>query len=80
MLSYRHGFDAGNPADVFKHTGLDTLISAMQKKPTGITFIASHSDPALAALDSEWALKTLDFEPAISRRRGQGPEYQALVE
>jgi len=67
MLSYRHGFHAGNPADVFKHSVLLTLIRSMQEKPAGITFLDAHAGPARYDLDSEWALKTREFEPGIAR-------------
>jgi 23S rRNA (adenine2030-N6)-methyltransferase len=67
MLSYRHGFHAGNPADVFKHAVLLTLIRAMQEKPAGITFVDTHAGPSRYDLGSEWALKTREFEPGIAR-------------
>jgi 23S rRNA (adenine2030-N6)-methyltransferase len=67
MLSYRHGFHAGNPADVFKHSVLLTLIRAMQEKPAGITFLDTHAGPSRYDLGSEWALKTREFEPGIAR-------------
>jgi 23S rRNA (adenine2030-N6)-methyltransferase len=66
MLSYRHGFHAGNPADVFKHTVLVALIRAMQAKPGGIRFIDTHAGAALYDLSSEIALKTREFERGIA--------------
>ncbi|MFO7764753.1 MAG: 23S rRNA (adenine(2030)-N(6))-methyltransferase RlmJ [Wenzhouxiangellaceae bacterium] len=85
MLSYRHGFHAGNPADVFKHTVLVTLVRAMQHKDKGIRFIDTHAGPALYDLHREPALKNREFERGIARlwncRRGPGPlaDYLALV-
>ncbi|MGL4858521.1 MAG: 23S rRNA (adenine(2030)-N(6))-methyltransferase RlmJ, partial [Enterobacteriaceae bacterium] len=32
MLSYRHSFHAGNPADVLKHIVLTLIIEAMKQK------------------------------------------------
>ncbi len=66
MLSYRHGFHAGNPADVFKHTVLLTLIRAMQAKPGGIRFLDTHAGAGLYDLDSDIALKTREFERGIA--------------
>lgn len=47
MLSYRHGYHAGNPADVFKHQVLLALVRAMQDKPNGIQFVDTHAGPGL---------------------------------
>lgn len=67
MLSYRHGFHAGNPADVFKHAVLLTLIRSMQEKPAGVTLMDTHAGPARYDLGSEWALKTREFERGVGR-------------
>lgn len=67
MLSYRHGFHAGNPADVYKHTVLVTLVRAMQHKDKGIRFIDTHAGPALYDLNSESARKNREFERGIGR-------------
>jgi len=73
MLSYRHGFHAGNPADVFKHTVLLQLIRAMQQKDKGIRFIDTHAGPALYDLESEAAQKNREFERGIGRLWTDGP-------
>lgn len=78
MLSYRHGFHAGNPADVFKHAVQIALVRAMQEKPAGITIIDTHSGPARYDLSSEWALKTREFEPGIARLWNDSVELEAL--
>ena len=65
MLSYRHGFHAGNPADVFKHTVLVALVRAMQEKPRGIQFVDTHAGAAMYDLSSEFALKTGEFRAGI---------------
>jgi 23S rRNA (adenine2030-N6)-methyltransferase len=66
MLSYRHGFHAGNPADVFKHTVLVALVRAMQEKPKGILFVDTHAGAAMYDLESDLALKTAEFRVGIS--------------
>lgn len=86
MLSYRHGFHAGNPADVFKHTVLVMLVRSMQAKDKGILFVDTHAGPALYDLQGEAALKNREFEPGIARlwtnppAPGPKAEYLALVE
>jgi len=67
MLSYRHGFHAGNPADVFKHTVLIALVRAMQEKDKAIAFVDSHSGPAVYDLDQSAALKNREFDKGIGR-------------
>lgn len=85
MLSYRHGFHAGNPADVFKHTVLVALVRAMQHKDKGIRFIDTHAGPALYDLESEAAQKNREFERGIARiwndDSGAGPrlDYVQMV-
>jgi len=86
MLSYRHGFHAGNPADVFKHTVLVFLVRSMQEKDKGIQFVDTHAGPALYDLQSELALKTREFEQGVARLWARRPppglqaDYLALVE
>ncbi|NKI34893.1 23S rRNA (adenine(2030)-N(6))-methyltransferase RlmJ [Wenzhouxiangella sp. XN79A] len=65
MLSYRHGFHAGNPADVFKHAVLLALVEAMQRKPKGIRFVDTHAGPADYDLGHEFATKNREFERGI---------------
>ncbi|MGY6631455.1 MAG: 23S rRNA (adenine(2030)-N(6))-methyltransferase RlmJ [Wenzhouxiangella sp.] len=65
MLSYQHGYHAGNPADVFKHTVLLALLSAMQEKPNGIVLVDTHAGAARYRLDSDMALKTAEFRAGI---------------
>jgi len=67
VLSYRHGYHAGNPADVFKHTVLLALVRALQEKAEGITFIDTHAGAALYDLDSEYARKNREFAVGIGR-------------
>lgn len=65
MLSYRHGFHAGNPADVFKHAVLLAVVEAMQNKPKGIAFLDTHAGPALYDLEHDHAQKNREFERGI---------------
>lgn len=80
MLSYRHGFHAGNPADVFKHTVLIALVRAMQAKDKGISFIDTHAGAARYDLTDEFALKNREFEHGIGRFWAAPPKLGPLLD
>lgn len=83
MLSYRHGFHAGNPADVFKHAVLIALIRALQEKPRAIQFVDTHAGPALYDLADPVAQKNREYASGIGRwwpLRDLDPLMQAYLE
>ena len=43
MLSYRHGFHAGNHADVLKHMVLCLILRQLKQKGKPLTYIDTHS-------------------------------------
>ena len=43
MLSYRHGYHAGNLADVLKHTALCAVLSAATSKDTPLFYLETHA-------------------------------------
>ncbi|MGL4517662.1 MAG: 23S rRNA (adenine(2030)-N(6))-methyltransferase RlmJ, partial [Shewanella sp.] len=43
MLSYRHGYHAGNYADVLKHTLLLQTLQLMHKKDKPLVYIDTHA-------------------------------------
>lgn len=55
MFSYRHGFHAGNHADVLKHMVLIAVVKHLTAKPTAITVVDTHAGAGLYRLDSEFA-------------------------
>ncbi len=65
MLSYRHGFHAGNFADVCKHLILVQLIQALQSKPSAFCYIDTHSGSGRYNLTAEFAQKTAEFKTGI---------------
>lgn len=67
MLSYRHGFHAGNFADVHKHIALMLLLEALKKKDTPFCYIDTHAGCARYDLQSEFAQKNREYETGISR-------------
>ncbi len=66
MLSYRHGFHAGNHADVLKHSVLVFLLDYLSRKNKPWQFVDTHAGAARYDLDSEWARKNAEHESGIS--------------
>jgi 23S rRNA (adenine2030-N6)-methyltransferase len=67
MLSYRHGFHAGNHADVLKHAVLVFLLDHLSRKEKPWLFVDTHAGAALYDLDSAWARKNAEHESGIAR-------------
>lgn len=67
MLSYRHSFHAGNPADVIKHLVLAQTLEYMIRKDKPFDYIDTHSGAGLFELSSSDAQKTLEFEQGIGK-------------
>jgi 23S rRNA (adenine2030-N6)-methyltransferase len=55
MFSYRHGFHAGNHADVLKHIVLIAVLKHLTAKPTALTVVDTHAGAGLYRLDSDFA-------------------------
>ena len=51
-MKYRHGFHAGNFADVHKHVTLLSLIAALQRKDKGFLYLETHAGRGLYDLGS----------------------------
>jgi len=67
MLSYRHGFHAGNFADVLKHSLLALTIHALKQKDKPFVYIDTHAGAGKYSLKSEFAQKTGEFQQGIAR-------------
>ena len=55
MFSYRHGFHAGNHADVLKHMVLIAVLKHLTAKPAALTVVDTHAGAGLYRLDSDFA-------------------------
>lgn len=55
MFSYRHGFHAGNHADVLKHLVLIAVVKHLTAKPTAISVVDTHAGAGLYRLDDDFA-------------------------
>lgn len=67
MLSYRHAFHAGNFADVLKHVVLVEIVTYLAQKEKPFCVVDTHAGGGKYALDSDFALKTREFDTGISR-------------
>lgn len=65
MLSYLHGFHAGNFADVHKHTAFLLCLQMMQEKDSGIALFDTHAGSGLYDLNSEQARKTAEADTGV---------------
>jgi 23S rRNA (adenine2030-N6)-methyltransferase len=67
MLSYRHGFHAGNFADVLKHTVLVHILEYMTQKATPLRIIDTHAGAGVYKLSGPQAQKNREFDNGITR-------------
>jgi 23S rRNA (adenine2030-N6)-methyltransferase len=67
MLSYRHGFHAGNFADVLKHSLITLVISALKQKDKPFVYIDTHAGAGKYSFKSEFSQKTGEYEQGIGR-------------
>lgn len=80
MLSYRHGFHAGNHADVLKHLVEIQLLKYLGNKDTPYMYIDTHAGAGVYALDSSFATKNAEFESGITKLWGRKDLPPALAE
>lgn len=67
MLSYQHGYHAGNLADVHKHSLLAWMLSYMTRKDKPLSYLESHAGRGLYDLTDAAALKTGEAAGGIVR-------------
>lgn len=67
MFSYRHGFHAGNHADVLKHCVLASIFEYLTQKDTGLTFVDTHAGAGLYDLRGDWANKRAEYLLGIGK-------------
>lgn len=66
MLSYQHGYHAGNFADVVKHLTLTRLIQYLITKDKPLFYLETHSGKGLYDLKDSQALKTGEYLQGIN--------------
>ena len=67
MLSYRHGFHAGNHADLLKHFVLERVLCHLALKARGFWYIDTHAGAGRYLLTDDAALKKAEFRSGIER-------------
>lgn len=67
MLSYRHGFHAGNFADVLKHTVLVHSLEYMKQKEKPVRIVDTHAGAGVYKLNGPQAQKNREFDNGIGR-------------
>ncbi|WP_210527087.1 23S rRNA (adenine(2030)-N(6))-methyltransferase RlmJ [Rubellimicrobium arenae] len=67
MLSYQHGYHAGNLADVHKHATLAWVLSELTKKDKPLSYLETHGGRGLYDLGSPEALKTGEAAAGIRK-------------
>ena len=76
MLSYRHGFHAGNHADVLKHVTLVALLNLLMRKDKPIVVVDTHAGAGMYSLEQGFAVRNAEFRNGIARlwKRSDLPE------
>lgn len=83
MLSYLHGFHAGNHADVLKHVVLVHVLDHLCRKDKGWRYVDTHAGAGAYALDDARAQKKAEYADGIGRLVGREdlpPAVGRLVE
>ena len=66
MFSYRHGFHAGNHADVLKHCVLTQLLGYLNQKEAPYMVIDTHAGAGLYQLDSDYATQSGESDEGVA--------------
>lgn len=83
MLSYRHSFHAGNPADIIKHLVLANVLEYMTRKDKPLDYVDTHSGAGFFELSSSDAQKTQEYLDGIAKLwhyRGHNDAIKAFVD
>ena len=67
MLSYRHGYHAGNAADVLKHFILTYVLDYIKKKDKGFIFIDSHAGAGKYLISDPYMRKNKEYLQGIKK-------------
>ncbi|HEX4273119.1 MAG TPA: 23S rRNA (adenine(2030)-N(6))-methyltransferase RlmJ [Rhizomicrobium sp.] len=66
-MNYRHGYHAGNFADVVKHIALVTVLQHLRKKDTAFSVVDSHGGRGAYDLSGEQSGKTGEARKGVGR-------------
>jgi 23S rRNA (adenine2030-N6)-methyltransferase len=77
MFSYRHGFHAGNHADVLKHTVLIAIVQHLTAKDAPILVVDTHAGAGLYRLDDDFAGTSGEAAEGVVKLFAQPPAQPA---
>lgn len=80
MLSYQHGYHAGNMADVHKHAVLAAVLGRMVQKDKPISYLETHAGRGLYDLGAPEALRTGEARAGIDRLAPALPAAHPLAQ
>src|SRR4051794_18538945 len=81
MLSYQHGYHAGNFADVIKHSVLTCVLNYMVQKEKPLFYLETHAGRGLYDFKDAEPKKTQEYKDGIDllwRERDTAPAVFAL--
>ena len=78
MLSYKHGYHAGNQADVLKHICLIQAYKSLKKHHNSISYIDTHAGSGDYNFKSDYMSKNKEYENGISKLENYKYENQSI--
>ena len=78
MLSYKHGYHAGNQADVLKHICLIQAYKSLKKHHNSISYIDTHAGSGNYNFKSDYMSKNKEYESGISKLENYKYENQSI--
>jgi 23S rRNA (adenine2030-N6)-methyltransferase len=76
-MKYRHGYHAGNFADVHKHVALLALLAALKRKDKGFLYLETHAGRGAYSVRSAGWSASGAHEADVGVERVAGVEFQA---
>ena len=77
MLSYQHGYHAGEFLDVIKHVTLALILDYLKNKEKPLLYLETHAGRGIYDLKGPQANKTAEFKQGIEllwNQQGEFPE------
>ena len=78
MLSYKHGYHAGNQADVLKHICLIQAYKSLKKHHNSISYIDTHAGSGDYDFKSDYMSKNKEYEKGINNLENYKYENQSI--
>jgi 23S rRNA (adenine2030-N6)-methyltransferase len=79
MLSYRHGFHAGNAADVLKHTVLIFCLDYLAQKEKPLLCVDTHAGAGVYPLYKGFAAQKNEWKNGAGKLLNSGGDLPAML-